>query len=168
VAGKRRAGHTLWEQGIIAMACALDELVRLDRRWFWAHPQRQHRCRWPETAELDRCDCDRAARLVMAIRHLGRGCVVYQPVIFQGALPASEESTAALFALAATSREPIPVIAQIDVRRLRSGLRGQTQSHEASAMVGSGNGWDLVRNEPRLGQGPAGTASKVGQPALPR
>ena len=112
------------------MARALDEIVRLDRRWFWAHPQRQHRCRWPETAELDLCDCDRGARLVMVIRHLGRGCVVYQPVIFRGALPADEESAAALFALAATSPEPIPVIAQMEVRRLRCGLRQQTQNHE--------------------------------------
>jgi hypothetical protein len=156
------------EQGTVAMARALDEMVRLDRCWFWAHPQRQHRCRWPDPCELDHCDCDRAARLVMAIRHLGRGCVVYQPVIFQGALPASEESTAALFALAATSPEPIPVLAQVDVRRLRHGLRQQTQSHEASAMVGSGNGWALVRYEPRLGQVPAGTGSMVGHPALPR
>jgi hypothetical protein len=155
-------------QGTVAMACALDEIVRLDRRWFWAHPQRQHRCRWPDACELDLCDCDRGARLVMAIRHLGRGCVIYQPVIFQGALPVNEESTAALFALAATSPEPIPVLAQMDSRRLRSGLRQQSQSHEASAMVGSGNGWDLVRNEPRLGQASAGIGSKVGHPALSR
>jgi hypothetical protein len=150
------------------MARALDEIVRLDRRWFWAHPQRQHRCRWPDPCELDLCDCDREARLVMAIRDLGRGCVVYQPVIFQGALPANEESAAALFALAATSPEPIPVLAQTDVRRLRCGWRQQTQSPEASAMVGSGNDWDLVQNEPRLGRVPAGTGSKVGHPALPR
>jgi hypothetical protein len=150
------------------MARALDEIVRLDRRWFWGHPQRQHRCRWPETAELELCAWDRGARLVMAMRHLGRGCLVYQPVIFHGALPASEESTAALFTLAATSPEPIPVLAQIDVRRLRSGLRQHTQSHPASAMAGSGNGSDLARNVPRLGQLPADTASKVGHPALPR
>jgi hypothetical protein len=94
------------------MARALDEVVRLDRRWFWAHPHRQHRCRWPDTCELELCDCDRGARLVIAIRHLGGGCFVYQPVILQGALPVNEESTAALFALAATSPEPIPVLAQ--------------------------------------------------------
>jgi hypothetical protein len=110
-------------QGTVAMAHALDEIVQLDRRWFGAHPERQHRCRWPETCELDLCDSDRDARLVIAIRHLGHGCVVYQPVIFQGALPANEESTAALFALAATSPEPIPVLAQMDVRRLLRGLR---------------------------------------------
>jgi hypothetical protein len=98
-------------QGTVAMARALDEIVLLDRRWFWAHPQRQHRCRRPDPRELDLCDCDRRARLVMTIRHLGRGCFVYQPVIFQGALPASEESTAALFTLAATSPEPVPVLA---------------------------------------------------------
>jgi hypothetical protein len=152
----------------VATARALDEIVRLDRRWFWAHPQRQHRCRWPITCEVDLCDCDRGARLVMAIRHLGRGCVVYQPVIFQGTLPADEASTAALFTRAATSPEPIPVLAQMDVRRLRCRLRQQTQRPEPSAMVGSGNGWDLGRDEPRLGQVPAGTGSKVGHPALAR
>jgi hypothetical protein len=126
------------------MARALDEVVRLDRRWFWAHPQRQHRCRWPDTRELELCDCEHGARLVMAIRHLGRGYVVYQPVIFQGALPAHEESAAALFALAATSREPIPVLAQTDVLRIRRGLRQQRQRHEASNVIGGVNGWDRV------------------------
>ena len=63
----------------------------------------------------------------MAIRHLGRGHVVYQPVIFQGALPRDEKSAAALFALAATSPD-IPVIALLDVLRLRRGLRQYTLS----------------------------------------
>jgi hypothetical protein len=39
----------------------------------------------------------------MGIRHLGRRLIVYQPVIFQGALPRDERSAAVLFALAATS-----------------------------------------------------------------
>jgi hypothetical protein len=47
-------------------------------------------------------------RLVIAIRHLGRGRMVYQPVTFKGGLPTDEKSAAALFALAATSPEPIP------------------------------------------------------------
>jgi hypothetical protein len=117
------------------MARPLDEIVRLDRRWFWAHPQRQHRCRWPDACELDLCDSDRGARLVIAIRHLGRGHVVYQPVIYQDAPPADEKAAAALFALAATSAEPIPVIAQMDILRLRHGLRQEAQSHAASARV---------------------------------
>jgi hypothetical protein len=129
------------------MAHALDEIVRLDRRWFWAHPQRQHRCRWPDPPELDLCDC--GARLVMAIRHLGRGHIVYQPVIFQGALPAHEDSAAALFALAATCPAPVPVLAQKDVLRMRGGLGQQMQSHEASKVIGGVNGWGLVRNAPR-------------------
>jgi hypothetical protein len=66
--------------------------------------------------------------MVIAIRHLGRGHVVYQPVIFPGALPTDERSAAALFALAATSSEPIPVIGQMDVLRLRRGLRRHTLS----------------------------------------
>ena len=64
---------------------------------------------------------------------------------------------------------------EVGLHPLRSGLQPKAyadrvgqQSPEASAMVGSGNGWDLVRNEPRLGQVSAGTGSKVGHPALPR
>ena len=67
----------------------------------------------------------------MAIRHFGRGHIVYQPVIFQGGLPRDERSAAVLFALAATSSEPIPVIALMDVLRLRRDLRQQTLSQEA-------------------------------------
>jgi hypothetical protein len=107
------------------MARALKEIVRLDRRWFRAHPERRHRCRWPDTAELDLCDSERGAWLVIAIRHLGGGHIVYQPAIFQGVAPPDERSAAALFALAAKSAEPIPVIAQMDVLRLRRGLRGR-------------------------------------------
>jgi hypothetical protein len=65
-------------------AHALKEIVRFDRRWFRAHPERRHRCRWPHTGELDLCDCDGGARLVVTMRHLGRGSIIYQPVIFQG------------------------------------------------------------------------------------
>jgi hypothetical protein len=104
------------------MPRTLGHIARLDRRWFLAHPERRHRCRWPDTIELDLCDCDRGARLVMAVRHLGRGHIVYQPVSFQGGLPRDERSAAALFALAATSSEPIPVIALVDLLRLRRGL----------------------------------------------
>jgi hypothetical protein len=101
------------------MTRALDEIVRLDRRWFCAHPERRHRCRSPDTLELDLCDSERGGWLVMAIRHLGRGHIVYQPAILQGALPRNERSAAALFALAAKSSEPVPVITQMDVLRLR-------------------------------------------------
>jgi hypothetical protein len=76
----------------------------------------------------------------MVIRHLGCGCLVYQPVIFDGALPASEESTAALFALAATSPEPIPVLAQREVGRLRYSLRQQRQRREVRAWLEVANG----------------------------
>jgi hypothetical protein len=93
----------------------LGHIAQLDRRWFGAHPERRHRCRWPDPVELDLCNSDRGARLVMAICHLGRGRIVYQPVIFQGALPSDERSAAALFALAATSSEPIPVVTPMAV-----------------------------------------------------
>ena len=104
------------------MARALEELAQLDRHWFRAHPDRQHCCRLPDLSELELYDSEHRARLLMAICHLGRGRVVRQPVIFRGALPVDEGSAAALFALAATSSEPIPVIALIDVLRLRRGL----------------------------------------------
>jgi hypothetical protein len=113
------------------MARALDEIVRLDRRWFWAHPQRQHRCRRPDPSELDLCDCDRGARLVMAIRHLGRGCLVYEPVILQGALPVREESAAALFALAATSPEPVPVLAMSGIESMLPSVRRTDEGNHA-------------------------------------
>jgi hypothetical protein len=107
------------------MARALEEIAQLDRRWFRAHPERRHRCRWPHSGELDLCESARGARLVVAIRHLGQGCVVYQPVILQGALPVDERSAAALFALAARYPEPIPMVAELDVLQLRRGLRQQ-------------------------------------------
>jgi hypothetical protein len=112
------------------MARALKEVARVDRQWFRAHPERRHRCRWPDTIEFDVCDSARGARLVIAIRHLGRGHIVYQPAILRGALPRDERSAAALFALAATSSEPISVMAPMDVLGLRSGLSQQCQSQE--------------------------------------
>jgi hypothetical protein len=79
------------------MTRGLEEIARCDRRWLQAHPERCHRCRWPDPGELDFCGTDLGTHLIISIRHLGRGCLVYQLVIFHGALPASEESTAALF-----------------------------------------------------------------------
>jgi hypothetical protein len=104
------------------MARALEELAQLDRQWFRAHPHRQHCCRRPDISELELYESDHRARLVMAICHLGRGRVVHQPVIFQGALPADESSAAALFALAARYPQAIPVVAEKEVLRLRGGL----------------------------------------------
>jgi hypothetical protein len=46
------------------MPRTLGHIARLDRRWFRAHPERRHRCRWPDTVELDLCDSDGGARLV--------------------------------------------------------------------------------------------------------
>jgi hypothetical protein len=96
---------------MIEMARALEETARLDRRWFRVHPERRHRCRRPDTSELALYDISRGGRLVIAIRHLGRGRVVYQPVVLHGALPSDERSAAVLFALAA--------IAATDRLRLR-------------------------------------------------
>jgi hypothetical protein len=59
--------------------------------------------------------------MIIAIRHLGCGRMVYQPVIFEGALPVDERSAAALFALAAKDPEPIPVVTKMGLLRLRQG-----------------------------------------------
>jgi hypothetical protein len=117
----RLATLSLAKEATGGMPRTLGHIARLDRRWFRAHPERQHRCRWSDTVELNLYACDRGARLVMAVRHLGRGHIVYQPVLFQSGLPRDERSAAALFALAATSSEPIPVVTLMDVLRLRRG-----------------------------------------------
>jgi hypothetical protein len=113
----------------LAMARQLEEIARRDGRWFRAHPERRHRCRGPAKGEFELFESDRGARLVMTIHHLGRGHVVYQPAVFQGAPPGDEESAAALFALAVRHPEPIPFIDEIDVLRLR---RGVPQQHHPS------------------------------------
>ena len=64
--------------------------------------------------ELQLCDSDLGAPLIMTIRHLGRGRLVYQPVIFEGMLPKDERSAAVLFALAARHPAPIPKVAAMD------------------------------------------------------
>jgi hypothetical protein len=115
-------------EATVGMPRTLGHIARLDRRWFRAHPERRHRCRWPDTVEVDLCACASGARLVMAVRHLGRGHIVYQPVLFQGGLPRDERSAAALFALGASSSDPIPVIALVDVLRMRRGWAKHTVS----------------------------------------
>lgn len=90
---------------------------RYDRRWFRSRPERQHRCRRPDTTEIDVYDPGRGC-LVMAIRHM-RGRLVYQPAIYDGRLPRDERSAAVLFALAVRHPDPIPVIAEAEVLRLR-------------------------------------------------
>jgi hypothetical protein len=97
-----------------AISRPLDGIARLDRDWFLVNPKRDHRCRRPAPCELDLYDYYRGGRLVVAVRHLGRGRVLYQPVIFQGALPSDERSSAAIFALAAKHPDPIPQVAALD------------------------------------------------------
>jgi hypothetical protein len=103
------------------MCRLFDEIVQLDRRWFRAHPERRHRCRLPDTGELRLYATGGGARLVIAIRHLGHGHLVYQPMIIQGVLPKDERSAAVLFALAARDPAPIPEFAAMDVRPLAHG-----------------------------------------------
>jgi hypothetical protein len=101
----------------------------------------------PDTVELDLYDSDRGGRLVMTIRHLGRGHIAYQPVIFQGGLPTDERSAAALFALAATSSEPIPVVAEMNVLRLRRcGALSQRITAAADSSSSAVAGLPALRN----------------------
>jgi hypothetical protein len=47
------------------MARPLDEIVRLDRRWFRAHPETRYHCRALDTGELASCENNRVALLVV-------------------------------------------------------------------------------------------------------
>ena len=72
------------------------------------------RCRRPDRRELDLYAGNDGGRLIIAIRHLGRGRVLHQPLILQGVLPADERSSAAIFALAVKHPDPIPQVATPD------------------------------------------------------
>jgi hypothetical protein len=99
------------------MVRPLEEIARHDRRWFRAHPERQYRCRSPALGELDRYACCQS--LIIAVRHIGRGHLAYQPVIFEGQLASDEKSAGVLFALAAKHPDPIPTIGEREMRRWR-------------------------------------------------
>jgi hypothetical protein len=101
----------------ITMAHPLEEIVRLDRRWFRAHRERQYRCRLPAPGELDRYACNQL--LIIAIRHMGGGHLAYQPVIFEAQMPTDEKSAGILFALAAKNPDPIPTVPEREMRRWR-------------------------------------------------
>jgi hypothetical protein len=108
------------------VARALKEVTRLDRRWFWHAPRDETAADGLIRAKVDLCDGDRRAGLLIAISYLARGHIVYQPGIFRSVLPEDERSAAALFALAATSPEPIPEVARRAVSPLCHGLCQQT------------------------------------------
>jgi hypothetical protein len=108
--------------GGLPMARPFDEIARLDRRWFRAHPERRHRCRRPDTRELDLYTGGDGGRLIMAVRHLGRGRVLYQPLMLQGVLPSDERSCAAIFALAVKHRDPIPHVGTLEWLAVRHRL----------------------------------------------
>ena len=48
--------------------------------------------------------------LVLLIRHLGRGALVYQPVMLSGSLPVDEERIASMFARALQDPLPVPAL----------------------------------------------------------
>jgi hypothetical protein len=57
------------------------EIVRLDARWFKAHPERRHRVRRAEEGE-GQLPSDLADReVLMAMRWTGKGCL-YQPLFY--------------------------------------------------------------------------------------
>jgi hypothetical protein len=101
----------------VTMAHPLEEIVRRDRRWFRAHPERRYRCRLPAPGELDRDACNQL--VIIAIRHIGGGHLAYQPVIFEAQMPTDDKSAGILFALAAKNPDPIPTVAEREVSRWR-------------------------------------------------
>ena len=114
--GTRSAGFGLQSATLITRRLA--DIPRHDRRWFRAHPERRHRCRRPDAVEIDFYETD-YGRLIMAIRHMGARRLAYQPVIHDGTVPPDERSAAVLFALATRHPDPIPVVAESEVIRLR-------------------------------------------------
>lgn len=140
------------------MPRSFDDIARLDRRWFRAHPERRHRCRRPETGEADLYGRDRSGRLIIAVRHLGRR-VLYQPLILNGALPTDERSAAALFVLAASHSEPVPEVAALDW--LQVGLLARVASRRAPALVVAG-----CRRQVRSDPGNLDLIRKAGSGAL--
>jgi hypothetical protein len=93
-----------------AMPRPLDGIARRDGEWFLAHPKRHHLCRRPAPCEFDLYDGYRGGRLIVAVRHLGRGRVLYQPLLLHGSPPLDEDAAAALFAHAAEHPDPIPEV----------------------------------------------------------
>jgi hypothetical protein len=120
---------------VSTMPRSFDDIARLDRRWFRVHPERRHRCRRPDSTELDLYDGSHGGRLIIAMRHLGRGRVLYQPLFLHGPLPSDERSAAALFILAASRPEPIPELAALDWQMRRFGTSAR---QIARAVAGSG------------------------------
>jgi hypothetical protein len=119
----------------ITMAQQVDEIARRDRRWFRAHPERQYRCRSPAPGELDLYECSESRRLIIAIRHIGRGHPRVSAGYLEGQLPSDEKSAGILFAVAAKHPDPIPTVGEREVRRwrfvlesLRSPVRRQLAS----------------------------------------
>jgi hypothetical protein len=105
------------------MARPLDEIVRLDRLWFWAHPERSHRCRRPDTRELALCDSNRGVPLVIAIRHLGRGpCHLSASNLSWHAAQGREIGRDLVCSRSEMSRAD-PSHSEIDVLRLQRGVR---------------------------------------------
>ena len=76
----------------------LTRIADRDRAWFRDRAGRQHRARDAEPAERQAFGGDRD--LVLLIRDLGRGVLVYQPVILSRPLPVNEQTIARMFARA--------------------------------------------------------------------
>ncbi len=86
----------------------LTRIAERDRAWFQDRPGRQHLARYAEPAERQVFETGRD--LVLLIRHLGRGALVYQPVMLSGSLPVDEERIASMFARALQDPLPAPAL----------------------------------------------------------
>jgi hypothetical protein len=100
-----------------------DEIARLDARWFKAHPERRYRVRQADQDEVQLPGLPGDRPVLMAMRWTGRGCI-YQPLFYDAGPPRLERLARILFAIAASKRDPVPIVRVEDAlalaRRLTS------------------------------------------------
>jgi hypothetical protein len=89
------------------------EMARLDARWFKAHPERRHRVRRAGHGEVPLTSLQADHPVLMAMRWTGKGCL-YQPLFYDAGLPQRERMASILFAMAAATPEPVPLICAKD------------------------------------------------------
>ena len=88
---------------------SLERVADIDRQWFQDHPDRRYRARYAALPEQKTFGAD--PDLVLLIRHLGRGTLVYQPVRLAAPPPADVRMLAQLFARAVADPRPVPALA---------------------------------------------------------
>jgi hypothetical protein len=82
------------------------EILRLEARWFMAHPERLYRVRWADQGEVQLPGIPDDRPILMAMRWTGRGCI-YQPLLYDAGPPRRERMASILFAIAASKPDPV-------------------------------------------------------------